>query len=275
MTVQKIPIRSMLRASPGKVLLAFDFSQAESWVVAHLANSNTMKEALKRAGTPFDIHYTTTRGIYDYSDDIIPSYDERYMGKKFNHSGSYGTSAQMIAHMINSESIYPPYLSITIAQAKRMHEKWLALYSDIPRWWFDIQRQLEASSTLKTPYGRERRFYQQWGPSLFKEAYAYIPQSTVGDHCLGATHPELGIIGGVYGIYKEIAFPSNGEVVILNSSHDSVIVEAPLKIANEVAEHTYNLLYRPLIVNGEEFKIPVDAEIGERWGELEPLKLAA
>jgi hypothetical protein len=29
------------------------------------------------------------------------------------------------------------------------------------------------------------------------------------------------------------------------------------------------------VVNGEMFTIPVDLEIGERWGELEKIKLAA
>jgi len=28
-----------------------------------------------------------------------------------------------------------------------------------------------------------------------------------------------------------------------------------------------------MIVNGEQFTIPVDCEVGERWGELEKVKL--
>jgi hypothetical protein len=37
-------------------------------------------------------------------------------------------------------------------------------------------------------------------------------------------------------------------------------------------------MYRPLLINNVEFYIPVDGEVGERWGELEKLpkeKLAA
>ena len=272
---KKLKIRSMLRASPGKVLLAFDFSQAETWVVAHLANSKTMKEALHRAGTKFDIHYTTTRGIYDYADTLIPTDDERYMGKKFNHSCSYRTSAQMVAHMINAESIYPPYMSISIASAKKLHAKWLNLYPEVPRWWMDVERKLEVSRTLKTVYGRERKFYYRWGQELLKEATAFEPQSTVGDHCLGHVHPELGIEGGVRGIYYQIVKKFPNDVNILNTSHDSVIIESPVSISGEVAEKSYKLLRRPLIVNGEQFTIPVDAEQGERWGELEKMEIAA
>ncbi len=272
--MKKIPIRSMLIALKGKVLLGFDFSQAESWVVAYLAESRTMKEALLRAGTKFDIHYTTSRGMYNYPDTIEPNKDERYMGKKFNHSCSYGTSPQMISHVINAEAIYPPYLSITLAQAKILHERWLALYPEIPRWWMEIQRKLDNDRTLVTPYRRKRTFYARWNNELFKEAYAYIPQSTVGDHCLGAVQPELGIEGGVTGIHKNIVSRHN-DIAIVNTSHDSVIIECPSSNAKDIGEQVYKLLKRPLIVNGEQFTIPVDAEIGERWGELEKMEMAA
>ncbi len=277
MKKEKFPIRSILRAAPNCTLLAYDFSQAESWIVAHLANSETMKQALRRAGTKFDIHYTSTRGMFNYTDDVIPTSDERYMGKKFNHSCSYGTSAMMVAHMINSESIYPPYMSISISDAKKLHQKWLDLYPEIPRWWMDIQRALAPERKLRTVYGHERTFFGRWGPELFKEAYAYIPQSTVADHCMGAIQPELGIPGGVVGIDEQLVVPSNEEIKIVNSSHDSVILEVPLTLVSEVSEKVYHLLHRPLMINGETFKIPVDCDVGEVWdkNKMDSLKFAA
>jgi hypothetical protein len=42
----KLKIRSIIRAKPNHLLLAFDLSQAESWVVAYLANEPRMKKAL-------------------------------------------------------------------------------------------------------------------------------------------------------------------------------------------------------------------------------------
>jgi len=64
----KLPIRSYLTASPNKVLLAFDFSQAEAWVVAYLANCRNMKEALSRKGDQ-DIHSTSGRALFDVPED--------------------------------------------------------------------------------------------------------------------------------------------------------------------------------------------------------------
>jgi hypothetical protein len=52
------------------------------------------------------------------------------------------------------------------------------------------------------------------------------------------------------------------------------MLEVPKEVAYEVGERVRATLYRPLIINGEEVTIPVDLEIGERWGELEKVKKA-
>ena len=266
---EKFAIRSMLRATPGYTLLAYDLAQAESWIVAYLANCKNMKDALK-APKEFGLHNTTARGIFDIPKEKTPNKDMYYLGKKFNHAGNYGTSAMMIAFMVNQESINPPYITISVAESKRLHTKWKELYFEVPIWWEAIQRELRDSRTLRTPYGRVRKFYGRWDDSLFKEAYSYIPQSTVADHCLGLTQKELGIPGGINRIYVELV--SKNAVRILNTSHDSVIIECETPLVKEIHEQVYSFMLRPLLVNGEEITIPVDAEIGERWGELEEYK---
>jgi len=153
----KYPIRSYLRASPGKTLISLDLSQAEAWVVAYLANCREMKAALLRKGSK-DIHSTSARALFTIPEDGEVSKDSRYMGKKFNHAANYGTSAMMIAHMVNAESINPPYISLTVAQAKVYHQRWKDLFHEIPRWWLDIQRELSVNRTLRTPYGQKRTF---------------------------------------------------------------------------------------------------------------------
>ncbi len=115
-----------------------------------------------------------------------------------------------------------------------------------------------------------------WGDELFKEATAYVPQSTVGDHALGAVQPELGIEGGLLSVYK--MFKSHPEIRVVHTAHDSIMLEVPIGTELEVGGRIYSALHRPLVVNYEELTIPVDCEVGERWGELEKVprqKLAA
>jgi DNA polymerase I-like protein with 3'-5' exonuclease and polymerase domains len=170
--------------------------------------------------------------------------------------------------VINKDSDKPPYVVITIDEAKQHRNTWLGYYR-IQHWWKEIEEQLSKNRTLITAYGRRRVFFQQWGEELFKAATAHEPQSVVADHFNGRVHPELGIRGGLIEIHRQIAKPSNGEIKILNQSHDSCILEVPKNNAHDILGHMKHLLRRPLVVRGHEFTIPVDGEIGERWGEME------
>jgi hypothetical protein len=85
----------------------------------------------------------------------------------------------------------------------------------------------------------------------------------------GAIHPDVGIRGGNIAIYEDIVLPSNGDIAMCNTAHDSVMLEVPAPLVSSVVEQCISLLRRPLVIKGEEFTIPVDAEVGERWKEME------
>jgi hypothetical protein len=140
-------------------------------------------------------------------------------------------------------------------------------------WWPAIDEQLGKNRTLVTPYGRPYKFFGQWGEELFREATATVPQSTVADHFNGMVHPELGIEGGLLQIRRQLVKPYKDRKIV-NQSHDSCIVECPAQDGIELGMQMQAMIKRPLIVNGQQFTIPVDGEIGERWGEMERLKAA-
>jgi hypothetical protein len=201
---------------------------------------------------------------------VLILYDERFSGKKTNHATAYGEEAFMLMTSINKESDKPPYITIDITQATKYNKVWHDYYS-IKSWWQSIQDELSETRALVTPYGRSRRFYASWGSSLFKEAYAYKPQSTVADHFNGAIHPELGIVGGFKELYKrhvEVKKFYN----IINHSHDSLLLHVPMPVSEDLIYEIRSILERPMVVNGETFTIPVDGEIGERFGEMEKIK---
>lgn len=255
------PIRSMYMAPPGHVLMEFDFSQAETWIVAYLANEDRMKYSLQNG----DIHTDTASLIFGTPANDVTTI-ERFLGKKGNHSLSYGSTHYRLTQSINKESDQPPYVTVTNAESKVIFDGWHSAYR-IEDWWGEIQRLLDVcQKTLTTPYGGRRTFYAPWGKDLFKEAYAYIPQRTVAEHCQGRVHPELGIRGGMRGVY--LNFVRKGYIKLVQQGHDSIIVEAPERNHTEFIPQIIQLMRRPIVVNGEEFIIPVDAKVGERWGEL-------
>lgn len=258
----------MVCAPKGKLFVACDLSQAETWIVAWLANEQTMKHFLLTS----DIHTETGAWIFDkpFAEVIT---EERYIGKQNNHASAYDMRAPRMAQVINKKSDEPPYVTVTIPQCRKFQEKWHGLFPGIHMWHNDTKNQLSQNNfTLVTPYGRKRQFFGNWDDQLFKKAYAHVPQSTVSDHFHGCVQVELGIEGGLLGVRKNIV---TDEIKLINDSHDSCMLEVPKEVALEIGERVRAQLLRPLIVNGEEVTIPVDLEIGERWGEMEKIKKVA
>jgi DNA polymerase I-like protein with 3'-5' exonuclease and polymerase domains len=256
----------MVTAPKGKLLVACDLSQAETWVVAWLANEQNMKHFL----TTSDIHTETAVRLFDNKPFAEIIVEERYIGKQNNHANSYDMRPPRMAQVINKKSDEPPFVTVTIPQCRKYQASWHELFFGIRPWHNSIQYDLRTNNmTLVTPYGRTRTFFGNWDEQLWKKAYAHIPQSTVSDHFHGCIQPELGIKGGFLEISKSIC---NNEIRLINDSHDSCMLEVPKEIAREVGERVRNALLRPLVINGEEVTIPVDLEIGERWGELEKIK---
>lgn len=270
----------------GNVFLAFDLSQAETWCVAALAREQSMFQALREG----DIHAQT--GVYFFhernaycphtwtgKDDktcnlcgVVVLKDERYVGKRYNHASSYRMGANRAAEVINKDAI-DTGVSVSLAQSKGFSLKWHSFYH-LKGWWDDIEYRLgQNQRTLTTVYGFKRRFFGFWGEELFKEATAFEPQSTVADHAFGAVHPELGIEGGIIGVRKKLRGIS--EVLLVHTAHDSLMLELPASIVDDIAPIVLGQMQRPLIINEQEFIIPCDGEVGERWGEMEALKVEA
>lgn len=285
----KISLRSMYIAPPGKVLVAADLSQAESWIVAYLANEPSMKYSLNKS----DIHTDSAAALFHPENSCLHRWRKRedgetrfcticeieivksarYIGKRYNHASAYRMKYVRAAEVINKDSDKPPFVTVTLSESKMFQERWHARYN-LKNWWASIENKLSNSRTLTTVYGFRRTFFSQWGDELFKEATAFEPQSTVADHFNGAIHPELGIRGGLIEIYRQLVVPYPAHKII-NQSHDSCMMEVPASSGVEIGQRMMALLKRPIVINGEEFTIPTDGEIGERWGEMEPLKEAA
>lgn len=262
--MRQVSLRSMFIAPKGHTLISYDLKQAETWIVAYLAKEERMKQSLLSG----DIHTDTAVGLYNCEPAAVTK-PMRYMGKKSNHSLAYREGYLMFTMAVNKESDKPPYIVLTNREGKRIWDRWHELYN-LKNWWDQLEFELSKNRTLITPYRRKRVFFAPWGSELFKEATAYIPQSTIADHLNGAIQPELGIKGGLLEIHKKFVMTKACKVV--NQAHDSIIVECESKLVSELVEPIINLLKRPVIVNGEECLIPVDVELGERWGELEKVK---
>lgn len=276
---KEILIRSQIRAGKGNVLIQCDLSGAEAWVVAYLADDPNMKYELANG----DLHSFTACHLFDIpfkKDDPMYASDgktkvryagvtkeKRYPGKRTNHSSNYMQGAGGLMVAINTERI----ITISLPEAKRYQDVWQSIFYNVPLWWGKVKQKIWDTSTLETVYGFKRTFYGSKDDALFRVAIAFEPQSTVGDHCLGAIQPGINEAGGLLEFHKR--HKKHGDINIINTSHDSGVVECPAPVAKEIGLELSSLMRRPLMINGEVFTIPVDTEVGERYGELERMVL--
>ena len=271
-------LRSMFVADEGKELCEFDLNRGESWVYAHLSEDPEMMR-IHREGEDFHAHTAAAISTVFNPDrpltvqEIIDGdkagdykmYKVRFIGKKTNHASGYRQGPFQGAESINKDAD-DTGITVTVGQFKKMLRLWKRKYINMEgKWWPEIEQALNIDRTLSTPYGRVRTFYERWGDELFKEATAYVPQSTSVDY--------LNV--GMLNVYDNIVKPGTWGLQLLHQNHDSILVQYDEGYRDEVIPAVVSHIRHTVEINSYDIIIPVEASYGNNWGELREYKIAA
>lgn len=249
---QTVPkyIRNAFIAEPGKVLVQIDLKQAESRYVAYEAPEPKLMEMLENGD---DIHNYVAAKIFNKASGLVTK-QERQLGKKSGHSANYGVGPRTFAEACLVE------MNIVLSEheARKIIEGYYEVFPGIRKRQHNIQAEVRRTRMLKTPFGRERIFYDRMGDSLFREAYAYAPQSVIPD------------ITNTLMLYLRDTFE---DMDLLLQVHDSLLLQVESGRESEIAEAARDLVaWHPKIsLPGGSLVIPVDVEAGYRWGKLKPI----
>ena len=107
---------------------------------------------------------------------------------------------------------------------------------------------------LTNPFGRRRVFFDRMGEDLFREAYAFVPQSTLVDDV------NKGLI--------ELFYKGEPGLEILTQTHDSVLIQVKLEDVSWAIKLMKDCLEQPFLCGGELLTVPVEIKVGENWGEM-------
>lgn len=268
-------IRSQYVPDEGYVFLEPDLSGAEARVVAILAKDEKLLKIFKY---DLDLHRITTawldgtapeedlneffnccvedeilrlkNKISLFLRNIIDS-EHRQLGKKFRHAGHYDMGKMEASRQTG----------LSAWRCDKILEKFHANNPNIRKVFHkEIIEALQANNReLTTPHSRTRIFFNRWGPDLFKEAYASIPQSTVSDHTKFAAQR----------VEKRAPW-----IQILSESHDSFLSLVPLSYVDKAIDIFKEEMETPIdfskcsLPRGE-LIIPIEVFIGERnWEEM-------
>lgn len=249
--------RRCLIARPGKIFVSCDQIQAEDWIVQGLiADIGGDDRGLKELKEGLDRHarlaaFIFSKPIAQCGKDT----PERFMGKKIRHAGNYDMGSNRFAAVMAQEGFTVPE-SHCNALLEKFHGYDPGIRQIFHKY---VQEQLKTTRQITTPFGRTRQFFSlrdfSDNKKIFKEAYAQVPQSTVGDNT------------GMSVLWLELHH--KGYVVM--DGHDAVVLELDDNLqAIRDGVRWLGEAFRRVIrfPRGLELVIPIEFEIGYNLQEM-------
>jgi len=258
-------IRELFIPDEGRVMLASDLEKAEAMEIAWLAGD---LEAIQNFKTGVDVHWENAKKIlglpkdleyYREQEYLVPMLGEekemyllRHIGKTVEYADSYGMGPVMLQNILVREEIF-----LEQSVCKSLLEQRRRARPFIVQWQGEIRERIKATRVLETPLGDRREFRGRLNDNLFRSAYSFIPQSTVGRIL------ELAI--------QELHESSKVFEPLMNV-HDEVIGQCRPENLPQAIIDVRKAMERIHLVNGMELTIPCSFKTGPNWGELKEVK---
>jgi hypothetical protein len=261
--------RRCLVSRPGNIFLFVDQIQAEDWPVSALSmNAHALQELRdgvdrhSKLASAIWGHRVPAKNDADWNDALYDQ--ERYIGKKARHANNYDMRPPRFQDVLAQEA----QMTVTLAVCKQILDAVNRADPSIRAVFHKyVQDTLSATRVLITPepFQRERQFLSlrpnDYNGNAIKEAYAFIPQSTVGDNT------------GFSLLRLETDLDTRGAIV--QEGHDSLVQDIPDRV-----EGIYDRLLQTACAfqrkirfhNGIEVEIPIEAEIGYDFHQTVKIK---
>jgi len=243
--------RTIYLPEDGHVLFEADLSQAEARVVAYLAGEARLMSIFESGG---DIHRLNASWVFGRQLSEVTK-DQRTFAKTHVHALNYGEGPNMLAERAG----------MSVRMARNVVDKYFQMFPAIRMWHMELQHTLQRGfprlgwpkRTLYNLLGRRRTFFGRMDESTFRESYAYVPQSTIGDllniqYCRNWEQVKLEKLRALP--YKQV--------------HDSMIWSVHPEDVKRLAEIISKNADFELEWLGRKFKIPIEFKAGPTWGDL-------
>jgi DNA polymerase-1 len=252
--MQNIPrdaaVKNIFQAPPGKLLVEFDYSQAELRVLAVFSDDEFLKEVYR---TGRDLHDEVSAALFPgWKKDTLEGQELRIRAKFLNFGIAYGRGAK---------SIHEEF-GMPMADAQKMVRDWFRRAPKAASYIDSCRRAPQEGRLLKTPFGRRRRFSLVTRDNLVpiqNEAVNFAIQSTASDLTL------------LSAIRMHETLVNRWEAHIVNLVHDSILIEVPasadLKSMTSYVKGFMESL--PGQILHTDLPFVADAKIGTRWGDLQ------
>lgn len=284
-------LRKQFIADPGKVLIQCDQAGAEAVIVSYLTpnmNYRRMFKAGIKSHVFVALHAFKERWAAEFGDiseylaadvealALLPRWKEMkalisesdnwpaaeryyFIAKMICHASNYGMGAHEFT--LNALAKSEGSINLTKAQAQAFLTLYHSLFPEIQRWHVDTIQQLKLTRTLYNFFGYPRTFHGPLCDRTYKDAYSFVPQSTVGV----ITHNAF--------VKMQNYIEENGrDWDLLNNCHDSYAMQVPEDEAQDAAKVMKPYLMQSITSHrGEQFVMGSDCKVGKNLYEMEDL----
>ena len=244
-TEEGTKIRKGFRASKGKKLISFDYSQIELRVLAEISGDPHLIEAYKN---DLDLHELTARKIFAINKDEEVTKYQRNIAKVINFSVLYGKTP----YGLSKE------LKIPVSDAKDYIDTYFREYPKVRILLDEIIEKCRENEYVETIFGTKRYVHSINSGNLnIREQANRMAVNTVIQGSAAVIIKKV-----MKRIYDELC---NDKLKMLLQVHDELIFEVDenyIDIVDKIIDIMENT------IKFEKIKLKVNYNIGENWGDL-------
>jgi DNA polymerase I-like protein with 3'-5' exonuclease and polymerase domains len=247
-------------------MVAWDLAQAEDRIVTYKAGDEEGIEAYRSGSDP---HWENAKLLFRLPRE--ETYDrtntEHYrmrnkISKHAKHAGNYGMGPIQLRDMLITMADYWEY---DVSDCRALLEAQRRAKPRVEQWKHWVRQQIRMNRTLISCLGRKRVFLGRINDDLFRKAYAFDPQSTVGE----LTSMNL------QAVFEELV---DDNFQLLMNVHDEGVAQVRIGMREEYLTKVKRLCERPIPTVdifgiAREVIIPVEFSVGKNFGELEEIGL--
>lgn len=208
--------------------------------------------------TPIENLKTTTgfkevESLIKESDTWPASRRYYFIAKQICHSSNYDIKANALKMNVLKKS--EGKIALSTKEAQDFLDLYHGLFPELREWHTSTLDALRDSRILRNLFGYPRQFDGVWNDELFKLAYAFVPQSTVGT-----------ITNIAFAKMQDHIEANKLEWDLLNNKHDSILLQAPDEEALLAAKTLKDFMEMELLSpHNEKFFMRSETAIGKNW----------
>lgn len=239
-------IRALFTASPGRILLNADYSQAELRAIGELSGDSEFARIYREG---IDFHALVAERFYG------PQYtkENRQTAKNVNFGVAFLQSAETFQEKHD----------IPVSEAKPFIEWWWKQFPAVRDWTNQVASEVRKGEVV-SPFGNKRRFHLLTKENInaaIREGINFLPQN-------------IAAFLTVFALVNVVAkLDPNMGAVNLNV-HDSILVDTDPNYLDVVGRLVRNEMEAaPKATLGWDFPFAADLQIGQNWGNLQDYEL--